>query len=243
MSVEVFSALNLDAIANAVESDQTPPLRAAHGWTPEQFAHEQIRGLMRQVFFSSAAQPVRQVLFTAAQGQTDVAQLCRQVGEALALEVKGSVAVLCRGLPLVEDTRREEIGPDAIGSHAVEPDPLPLRDVAKRVRSNLWLLAEEEVVGLRKEAPGGTALYSRLCELRAEFDYSILEGRPAGLSSEAASLGQLTDGIVLVLAAHKTRRAAAKKIKENLEAARTRILGAVLSERTFPIPGPLYRCL
>ena len=118
---------------------------------------------------------------------------------------------------------------------------MSLKEAARRVKGNLWLLTE--VSRAPHRGSSGGALYSKLCELRAEFEYSIVEGPPAGLSSEAAALGQLTDGIVLVLAAHKTRRAAARKIKETLEGARARILGIVLSERTFPIPAALYRRL
>ena len=35
-------------------------------------------------------------------------------------------------------------------------------------------------------------------------------------SSEAAALGQLADGIILVLAAHRTRRATARKVLQTL---------------------------
>src|SRR5207245_3174616 len=35
----------------------------AEGWNPEDFAREQIRGLVRQLFLSSIGRPVRQVVF------------------------------------------------------------------------------------------------------------------------------------------------------------------------------------
>ena len=82
-----------------------------------------------------------------------------------------------------------------------------------------------------------------LAELRNEFEYAAIQGPAAGVSSEAALLGQLTDGIVLVLGARKTRQATALKIKETLEAAECRILGTVLMERTFPIPARIYHRL
>jgi hypothetical protein len=239
MSVDVFRTLNTDAIVEQIDARQVPPFGDRDEWSPEQFAHEQIRGLVRQIFFSNATQPVRQVLFTAVEARTEVTQLCRQVGEALALEVKGSVAVLGRDAPLPEESGREQ--PGTARPRPGEPSPVSLREAARRVKGNLWLLTE--VSRAPNRGSTNAALYSKLCELRAEFEYSIVEGPPAGLSSEAAALGQLTDGIVLVLAAHKTRRAVARKIKETLEGARTRILGIVLSERTFPIPAALYRRL
>jgi hypothetical protein len=243
MSVDVFRASNLDAFANAAEIEEAPVLRGEDAWRPELFAQEQVRGLVRQVFFSSVAQPVRQVVFSAVEERAEVARLCRQVGEALALETKGRVAILSRELGVPEDNRQEGSDGEPTRSCGVESRSLPPRYVARQIKSNLWMLTEGKVPGLQNEYPAKTSLYSRLCELRAEFDYSIVEGPPAGLSSEAAALAQLADGIVLVLTAHKTRRAAAIKIKETLEAARTRILGTVLSERTFSIPAPLYRRL
>jgi hypothetical protein len=241
MSVDVFRTSNVDAIAEQIDAEQVPRFRDRDEWSPEQFAQEQIRGLVRQIFFSNATQPVRQVLFTAVEARTDVTQLCHQVGEAVALEVKGSVAVLSRDAPVLEEAGHEETKSATARPRSGEPSPMLLKDAARRVKGNLWLLTE--VSRGPNTARADAALYSKLCELRAEFEYSIVEGPPAGLSSEAAALGQLTDGIVLVLAAHKTRRAVARKTKETLESARTRILGIVLSERTFPIPAALYRRL
>ncbi len=84
---------------------------------------------------------------------------------------------------------------------------------------------------------------SRLRELRLEFDYTVLHGPPAGLCSEAALLGHLTDGIVLVLEANSTRRVAAQKVKQTLQATNARLLGTVLNQRTFPIPEGIYKKL
>jgi Mrp family chromosome partitioning ATPase len=91
----------------------------------------------------------------------------------------------------------------------------------------------------------GTGAYwlSCLAELRNEFEYSVIHGPVAGTSSEAAVLGQLADGIIVVLGAHTTRRSTARKILETLDSTQARILGTVLSERKFPIPGWIYRRL
>jgi hypothetical protein len=240
MKSDVLRGTGLEAMANVAEPEAASKFRGRDEWSPEQFEREQLRGLMRQVFFSNAAQPVRQVLFTAADVSTEIALLCRQVGEALAREIKGNVAVLGRVMASQETTRQEERQTDFVRSRAAEDGTSP-QNAARRIKGNLWLLSE--LPGSRSLAAEGTILYSRLCELRTEFDYSIVEGPPAAVSSEAAALGQLTDGVVLVLTAYRTRRAAAQKIKEMLERSRIRILGTVLAGRTFPIPSALYRRL
>jgi len=86
-------------------------------------------------------------------------------------------------------------------------------------------------------------LHSYLGEMRREFEYSILEGPPAGESHEASAMAQFADGIILVLSAQYTRRIAARKVKEMLEATQVRILGTILSDRIFPIPEAIYRRL
>jgi Mrp family chromosome partitioning ATPase len=56
-------------------------------------------------------------------------------------------------------------------------------------------------------------------------------------------LSRWTDGVVLVLEANATRRDAARRVKEILNAANVSVLGVVLNNRTFPIPDVLYRRL
>jgi Mrp family chromosome partitioning ATPase len=60
---------------------------------------------------------------------------------------------------------------------------------------------------------------------------------------EAMLVGTLVDGAVMVVQANVTRREAAKRVADDLRAASARLLGAVLSNRTFPIPAPIYRRL
>ena len=70
-----------------------------------------------------------------------------------------------------------------------------------------------------------------------------MNGPPAGLDMEAALLGRLSDGIVLVVEANSTRRAAAQIVKQNLRYSGARLLGTVLVERTFPVPEAIYQRL
>jgi hypothetical protein len=213
------------------ETDFSPQTNV---WSPEGFAREQIRGLVRRVFFRSGAQPVKQIVISAAEAHSDVGWICDQVGQALALETDSDIAIVSRDLRSAELAAVRE--PRYKGCASI-------KSWATLAASNLWRVPE---FGLRE--PGeesGTGRYwlSRLAELRNEFEYLVIHGPAAGVSSEAALLGQLADGIILVLDAHSTRRATACKIKETLEGAQSRILGTVLSERTFPVPERIYRRL
>ena len=213
---------------------ETASLRES-GWNPENFAREQIRGLVRQVFFSNAVRQARQVVFSAIEPETDVRSICRNVGEALAPEVNGQVAVVGAYPRVIQSAEKHrEI------AAAEEGGNTPLRRVATRVRGNFWLVPE----GARLSDSGPSASWhSFLAEVRRDFEYSIVQGAPAGESDEATALAQAADGIILVLSAQHTRRAAARRVMQALATARANILGTVLSDREFPIPEAIYRRL
>jgi hypothetical protein len=73
-------------------------------------------------------------------------------------------------------------------------------------------------------------------ELREQFRYILISAPPITREAESTILGQLADGMVLIVEANQSRREAVLRAKERLENADVRILGAVLDQRTFPIP-------
>jgi hypothetical protein len=95
-------------------------------WNPEDFAREQIRGLVRQVFFSSRIPPVRQVVFSAAQPLIDVAGICEKVGWALAQETSASIAIVGREhhTPTADWRDHDRIS--------------PVKSRSTHIASNLW---------------------------------------------------------------------------------------------------------
>jgi hypothetical protein len=202
-------------------------LRPLKLWNPEKFATAQIRGLVRQVFFSE--EPVRQVVLSAVDPDTDVRPICRWIGEVLANERVGKVAVVDRG----------HVACSMAVSSTLTEDRNAQRCHASHVRDNLWIapgLASDNDIP-REE------LHSRLSELKRNFEYSIVEVAPFGSSDEAIASASAADGIILVLSAKHTRRVTARTVKEMLALANLRILGAVLSERSFPIPEKIYQRL
>lgn len=86
-------------------------------------------------------------------------------------------------------------------------------------------------------------LRSRMAELRNAFPHILIYGPAVNLHSDAILLAQLCDGVILVIESGTTRRDTARMAKESLAAASARLLGAVFSNYTSPIPEPLYRKL
>ena len=196
--------------------------RAREAWNPERFGREQIRGLVRQVFLSSA--PARQVVFSPVDRFMDGGELCTRVAESLAAETESSVAILD------QDAENDEMRDRDRGLRR-------LRDCGSRIRENIWRLP------VLQAGISTVAVQSYLLEVRQEFAYSIVNAPSLAQSEEAMAMAQAADGIVLVISARRTRRVAAVRTKEIVQAARARLLGVVLGDREFPIPERIYRGL
>ena len=69
---------------------------------------------------------------------------------------------------------------------------------------------------------------ARFAELRDEFNYILISAPPLTRETEATLMGQLADGIVLIVEANQTRRESVRRAKERLESAQVQLLGAVL---------------
>lgn len=71
----------------------------------------------------------------------------------------------------------------------------------------------------------------------------ILDCSPILTHSESRTLASFTDGAVLVLRSGRTRREVVQKALALLQGANVRVLGVVLNQRRYPIPGFIYRHL
>jgi capsular exopolysaccharide synthesis family protein len=108
--------------------------------------------------------------------------------------------------------------------------------------SNLWVLPAG-VSSTSYPLLASDRFRDRVAELRSEFDFLIFDAPPAAHSNDAAVLGRLLDGVVLIVGAGSTRRETARRAKETLEKGQVHLLGTVLNGRKFPIPSGLYRRL
>lgn len=232
MSAEVLFA---QPATRVVAFERPSTAAPSKEWSADRFARQQIRGLVRQVFFSNDQTPVRQVVFSAVDRDTTLVDLCRQVGEALALETTANVAVVGESLAAFDCEHHQ-----AESGAYLAREGRTLRQSSIRLRENLWLLNCEREDRGRSNTESLRSLFG---EIRREFDYSIVAAPSSADSHDATLMAQFADGLILVLSAHRTRRFMARQAKETLEAAQVRILGTVLSDRIFPMPEGIYRRL
>jgi polysaccharide biosynthesis transport protein len=202
---------------------------------------EEALKLVQRVFLTQGQGGPKAVLFAAIDLNRGCNWLCSVAANLLARSVAGSVC-------LVEGDVREPAFSDALGADCERSlvDSLrqdgPIRGFAKQIGpDNLWLLPAGGAVQDSMVLLNSERMKERLREIRSEFDYVVMNAPPLNAFADGLVLARLVDGVVLVLEANTTRREAALRVTESLRATSIPVLGAVLNNRTFPIPAALYK--
>jgi hypothetical protein len=217
---------------------QPAPSRAV----PRGPAADEIANLVQRLFFRGG-QPggPRVASFSGIARDNRSGWICARAGESLASQADISVCVVDANFSSPQ-LHTHFAARNRTGLAAALTSEGPIRNFATPISSgNLWLLASGAAKGdLYTHVDRCRA---RFAELREEFNYILISAPPLTRETEATLMGQLADGIVLIVEANQNRREAVRRAKEHLEAARVHLLGAVLDQRTFPIPEFLYRKL
>jgi Mrp family chromosome partitioning ATPase len=205
---------------------------------------DEVMKLVQRVFIlPGAAQAPGAVAFAGVDQSAGCSWVCAHASEVLAEQVAGNVCIVDANLraPSLHEHFRFANG---AGFTEAMKSTAPMHEYARRASgSRLWLITAG---GVGKEPNGSLnpdRLRARITELREEFEYVLLDTPAIHLYGDAVLLGQLTDGIILVVGSNTTRREPARMAKETIEAAKIPILGAVLNKRTFPMPEAIYRKL
>jgi Mrp family chromosome partitioning ATPase len=199
--------------------------------------------LVQRVFLLPAEDVPRVVTFCGV-GQADGAGgICARAGQLLADQTGSSVCVV----------EGDFDSPSLHKYLAVEnyrglTDALfesgPIREFVQcSPKTNLFVLPGGSRSGDLQTPWNSERLRSRIAELRREFSYVLVYSPQATQHVGGLLLGQIADGVILILESMVTRRETARTAKENLAAANVKILGAVLNNHTFSIPENLYKRL
>lgn len=199
--------------------------------------------LVQRIFLSGTEGRPRLVVFAGIEHGNGCTGTAAAVADSLADNARGRVCLVeanfrSPGLPALFGTTNH------YGLTEALRETTPIRSIAKAVNNDrLWLLSSGSLAADAPNLLTSERLKTRFAELRAQFDFVIVDAPPLTPYPDAIALGQLSDGVVLVLEAESTRREAATAAVDSLRAAQVEILAAVLNKRTFPIPEMIYRRL
>lgn len=206
-----------------------------------QMAREESLKLVQRVFLLQAEGRPHAVVFAGIELGDGCSQICANTAESLARNISGSVCLVDANLR--SPSLAQFFG---VTNHHGLSDALrqqsTIRDFTQQLRpDNLWLLSCGSMATDSPSLFSSERLKALLAQLRKEFDYVLINVSAVIFDGAASLWGPLVDGVILVVEANLTRREVARKAKESLDSANVRLLGAVLNNRTFPIPETIYR--
>lgn len=241
---ELLQQIGKDQILNSHTEVQDVPIPVVVP-TPSTFKMdglelEEFTKLAQRTFLMTGESVPRVVVFSGTESGNGCSWICARVAELLASHVAGSVCLVDAnlrnpGLHYEFDVENHYGLTDAL----LKADPV--RSFAQPLsRPNLWLVSCGSAAQDCQALVSSDRMRLRLDELRSEFDYVLIDTAAMSLCNDGIMLGRSADGIVLVLKANSSRRETARKAIQDLQSANARVLGAVLNQRTFPIPEALY---
>ncbi len=203
-------------------------------------AREEIERLVQRLFLLETEERPCVVAFCPVEGGNDGSAISARVAEYLAAKVSGSVCLVDANIQV--PVLHEYFGyPNESGfCEFLQDESSPQKLVREFDHSNFSLLTAGSAEGYSALGLTPERLRSRLALLRRVYSYVVIATSPISSSSIVLPLAQVSDGCVLVVRSDVTRREAARKAKQELESANVRVLGTVLTDRTYPIPESLY---
>jgi len=219
------------------------PATGAPALTPNlaQTSLEQMNALIQQVFMAAGTDAPRIVAITSAEPQTGCTWVTAHVGEILAGRVGGTVCVVDANLrdPSLHQQFSVD-NPVGLSDALLQLDPI--RAYARQLSSpNLFIISSGSAPDAAKSLVGADRMRLRITELRSEFDFVLMDTCAMSVANDAIGLGSFSDGVLLVLKANASRKESAKQAVQDLQGGNARVLGAILNQRSFPIPDKIYK--
>jgi Mrp family chromosome partitioning ATPase len=203
---------------------------------------DEVTALVQRILFIAGNETLRTVVFAGSESGNGCTWLCARVGEALASCVSSSVCLVDANLRAPALHKQTGI-PNHHGLSDALLETGPIGGFVTPLSPNLSIVSCGSAVEQAEGLLTSNRMRARLNELRSMFNYVLVDASAMNASRDAIVLGAASDGIVLVLKANTSRRETARGVVRELKTAKVRVLGAVLNQRTFPIPQSIYNKL
>ncbi len=207
----------------------------------EESLNPELLELVQRIFLVRAEEAPRAVTFASIDGSGDSGRICALAAHLLSRASRGTVCIVdanVRGPSLHNLLGACRQGPtEALANSA------PIRSFTIPLSARLSLLPAGAIRSDLEDLLNLDRTQTRIKELRSQFDWVIVNAPPLHRCMDSFALGQLTDGLVLIIEAGSTRRESAQVAVSSVRSSNIPILGAVLNNRTFPIPDKLYALL
>jgi capsular exopolysaccharide synthesis family protein len=197
---------------------------------------ESLRGMRTSILLSSPGAPPKVLMFTStrpAEGKSSVASL-----SAIAFALNGS-----RVLLIDADLRRPSIHlrfrmGKGLGLSSVLSGKATFQEAVVEWPEipNLHILPSGPVPPLPSELLGSTQMETLLTEMRAKYDFIVLDTPPVLTVTDASLLGRISDSTVVIIRYAKAPRHVVQRCIDLLDRSGAHLLGVVINFVDFTAP-------
>ena len=108
---------------------------------------------------------------------------------------------------------------------------------------NLAFIAAGSVAENPAELLGSDKMRQFLADMKAQFDFILIDTPPIIAVTDPGIVGALVDGILMTIQAGRTQRGVIRRATELLEQSQSKIIGHVLTNIEYHLPEYIYRYL
>jgi Mrp family chromosome partitioning ATPase len=219
-------------VPEVLQTDPEPP--------PAGFSRGETHKLIQHLFLTANSVAPRVVVFCGVDGTMGREFICAQSAELMANLKQVSVCAVDANVGSPSFHSYFDVANER-GLSAALVESGPVMDFTEQIgRGRLRVMAAgQPSLGLNSgKVPATAKLAARLRELRAGFDYVLVNAPPATRDSITGYLSSLADGVALIVEPSFTPRQATRDVKEEIEAAGGRVLGVVLHRRALSLTNP-----
>jgi capsular exopolysaccharide synthesis family protein len=207
---------------------------------PAGSAAEAYRTLRTNLLYSFVDDPPKVIVLTSAGPREGKSSTCANLGVVLAQAGKTVLVIDCDfrrpNLHKIFGTRNLWGVTDLLCRDRL------LEDTCQEILPGLKLLSVGPMPSDPSELLGSNRFAEFLQQMREDFDYVLLDTPPLGLVTDPAILATVSDGVLLVLDAQRTRKWALYQSVRSLEVVGANVLGTVvtnveMSDRAYRYDG------
>lgn len=192
------------------------------------FMQNAVKTLATNIRFASVDDPVRTLAVTSSIPNEGKSTVAMYLAQALASGGKSVLLIEC-------DMRRRSLG-GMLGVHprngiySVLSGQVELDDAVVRTSMrNVWFLDSEPHIPNPVDILGSKRFHSFLQRLKGEYDFVVVDTPPLSAFIDAAVIGSVVDGTLLVVRRNFVRRDEVVASMEQLKKAEANVLGTVLN--------------
>ena len=199
--------------------------------------------LVHRVFLSPGVDGPRTVVFCGVDRHVGCTWNCAWAARALAAQVSGRICVVDANLRNPGLHREFGLGNTRGLVGALTEKESVVRYASQLGDTNLWILPAGTESSDLSHVCTPMEMDLRVNELESHFEFVLLDAPALNTYADALALGQMADGMVLVLESSSTQRLAARRAKQNADAHKVRVFGAVLNRFSSNVPDLVTRIL